>query len=242
MIEPRALEFWRSVREAAEPLEIMKFTLIYDGPLPAGPGKRSLYASKIRNEMHPQMRDLWDNHVILRQLVRTARTTPLHLGGGHYGGGPPSFSSPRLPDYNDPITPLMEGQTDLCAPKEVSGVGSFLPIVRSSLYLACEIDILFLRHEEPKNLLDGGDLDNRIKCFFDGLTIPNIDQAKAGEDPRATPLCCLLEDDSLISDFSIRTGRLLGKDEPHRHDVRIQADVTIKVLRVFTQNQCLVGS
>jgi hypothetical protein len=241
MIEQRPLAFWRSVREAAEPMALMKFTLIYDGPLPAGKNKRALYASTIRNKLHPQMRDLWDNHVILRQLARTARTIPQHLGNGAYGGGRPNFSSAELPEYSEPIPPLMEGQTDLCLPKEVPGVGLFLPIVRSSLYLACEIDILFLRHEEPDHLLDGGDLDNRIKCFFDGLTIPNIDQAKAGEDPHATPLCCLLENDKLISDFSIRTGRLLGKEDKHQFDVRIQADVTVKVLRVFPQNQCLVG-
>jgi hypothetical protein len=59
--------------------------------------------------------------------------------------------------------------------------------------------------------------------------------------PEADPLCCLLEDDKLISDFSIRTGRLLGKNQKQPHDVRIQADVTIKVLRVMDQNLCLVG-
>jgi hypothetical protein len=225
----------------------MKFTLIYDGPLPAGKSKRSEYAAKVRNRLHPQLSDLWDNHVILRQLARTARTAPLHLGGGFFGGGPPKFSSPNLPEYNEPIPPLMNGQTDLCAPLQARGGNvtnlehTFLPIVRRSLYLACQLDILFLRHEEPDHLLDGGDLDNRIKCFFDGLTVPDTDQLRAGESPQVSPLCCLLENDRLISDFSIRTGRLLGKDEKHPHDVRIQVDVTVKVLRVFPQNECLVG-
>jgi hypothetical protein len=237
---PLSIGYWEGLRQLAEPFELMKFTLIYDGPLPAGKNKRALYAAQIRNKLHPQMRDLWDHHAIFRQLARTARTIP-NPGAGHYAGREIVWSPSELPEWNDPIRPVREGQTDFCAPIDVPTVGQFLPIVRQSLYLACEIDILFLRHEEPFHLLAGGDLDNRIKCFFDGLTIPNPEQAKGGEDPHATPLCCLLENDRLISDFSIRTGRLLGKDEPHKYDVRIQAEVTIKVLRTFHANECLLG-
>jgi hypothetical protein len=65
-----------------------------------------------------------------------------------------------LPEYKEPIPPLRPGQIDFCEPIEVSGVGPFLPIVRRSLYLACAVDILFLRHEEPSHLFEGGgDID-----------------------------------------------------------------------------------
>jgi hypothetical protein len=219
----------------------MRFTLIYDGPLPAGPTRRAEHAAKIRNQLHSQMRDLWDNHVVLRQLARTARTIP-NPNAGYYTGSEIIWSPVRLPEYDDPIRPLLPGQTDFCVPIEVAGGGSFLPIVRRSLYLACAVDILFLRHEEPLHLFEAsGDIDNRLKCFFDGLTVPNREQAAAGESPCASPLCCLLEDDKLISDFSIRTGRLLGKSDKRAHDVRIQADITIRVMRVMDQNLCLVG-
>ena len=236
------LSYWEALRQLAEPFELMKFTLIYDGPLPAGKNKRALYAAQIRNKLHPQMQDLWNHHVIFRQLARTARTIP-NAGAGYLTGREIVWSPSQLPARDYPIPPVREGQTDFCAPINVPGVGAFLPIVRSSLYLVCGIDILFLRQEKPIGVFEdeAGDLDNRIKCFFDGLTIPNAEQANAGEDPCTDPLCCLLEDDKLISDFSIRTGRLLGMDEPHKYDVRIQADVTIKVLRVFHANECLIG-
>ena len=53
----------------------MKFTLIYDGDLPsAGNKTQPVAASRIRNEFHDQLADLWTSHVILRQLARTART------------------------------------------------------------------------------------------------------------------------------------------------------------------------
>lgn len=108
--------------------------------------------------------------------------------------------------------------------------------------MACAIDILFLRHEEPGKLFEQcGDIDNRLKCFFDGLTVPKIEQLEAGEDSCANPFCCLVEDDVLISDFSVHSGRLLGKDKRHQFDVRIQADITIKVLRVFSANMGLIG-
>ncbi len=148
----------------------MKFTLIYDGPLPAKNGKRALYASKIRNNLHVQLRDLWDNHVIMRRLSHEAR---VHLR-------PTSTSYVKLPtvlsDYADPPRPFnSQGMIDLTAPMTVEGVGgSFLPIVRKALHLACGIDISFLRHEEPTRLFEqSGDLDNRLKCFFDALKMPD---------------------------------------------------------------------
>lgn len=226
----------------SDPLTLMKFTLIYDGPLPAGKNKRALYAAEIRNKLHPQMRDLWDNHVIMRQLAHEARVNNQWMGDLTL-----EMSGPSLPDFSGSPPPPKDHEIDLTAPMKAQGSGdygaefNFLPIVRNSLYLACQLDILFLRHEAPENLLDGGDLDNRIKCFFDALTVPDREQLRSGEKPYADPLCCLLEDDRLISDFSIRTGRLLGKDDKHKYDVRIQAEVTIKVVRVFAQNQCLIG-
>lgn len=216
----------------------MKFTLIYDGPLPPGDKKRALYASKIRNYLHPQLRDLWDTHVLMRQLIHEA-----HVSRKLMKELVSRVSGPTLPDYSGEPT-LKGSQISLITPIEKTGIpGSYLPVIRESLYLACGLDILFLRHEEPLRLFEqSGDLDNRLKCFFDGLTVPtDPDQAAAGEDPCADPLCCLLENDRWISDFSVRSGRLLGKDEKHKHDVRIQVDVTIKVLRVFHANMGLVG-
>lgn len=216
----------------------MKFTLIYDGPLPAGRSRRAKFASKIRNELHTQLCDLWDTHVLMRQLRHETRAYKNStIGGVEVPRRPPS-----LPDYREKPPPLRDYEVDLCPPIPVEGIGAFLPIVRNSLYLACALDILFLRHEDPGTLFEqGGDIDNRLKCFFDGLTIPNREQAGSGESPCANPLYCLMEDDKHISDFSVRSGRLLGRNKKNADDVRIQVGVTIKVLRVFHANQFLIG-
>jgi hypothetical protein len=229
--------YGEAFRRPADPLARVKFTLIYDGLLPAGDKRRALYAARIRSDLHPQMRDLWDNHVIMRQLAHEARVYKERMGDLAL-----DIRAPTLPDYSGPPPPLKEHEIDLCAPIIVPDFGPCLPIIRRSLYLACAIDILFLRHEEPYSLFEhSGDIDNRLKCFFDALTVPKREQALAGEGPAGDPHCCLLEDDKLISDFSIRTGRLLGRKEKQPHDVRIQADITVKVLRVMDQNLCLVS-
>jgi hypothetical protein len=220
------------------PQKLMKFTLVYDGDLPAsGNSPKPLYGGKIRNVVHDQLADLWDSHIVLRQLARTARvpmsgTKLLGTGG----------QAEVLPTYEEPIRPAHDRQIDLCAPIHIAGSASFIPLVRKSLHLVCSIDVLFLRHEEPGSLVfQGGDLDNRIKLLFDGLRVPSPHEATKSEKPTANPMYCLLEQDSLISDFSVKTGRLLGGRDKRPHAVRLWMDITVKILRVTEQNMCLLG-
>lgn len=112
----------------------------------------------------------------------------------------------------------------------------FIPLVRKSLALVCELDILFLRNDAPGSLVkSGGDLDNRIKTLFDGLRMPTLDELKVGA-PDADPCYCLLENDDLISGFSVRTDRLLT--DPNRSESRVLLVIEVKLtaLRLTTQN------
>jgi hypothetical protein len=238
---PLPLAYWEALRPLSEPFELMKFTLIYDGDLPASGNKpKPVYASTIRNEFHDQLADLWDSHVILRQLARTARA-PIWIHQVEIDGSEPPLST-KLDDFRGPAQPMEPGQIDLCAPIEVTNVGSFIPLVRHSLHLACAVDIIFLRHEEPLTLMkSGGDLDGRLKTLFDALRMPEDDSQQAGVTLTSDPLYVLMQDDILVSDVSIKTGRLLGSRTKKPHAVRLTIDVTVKVLRVFEQNQCLIG-
>jgi hypothetical protein len=117
----------------------------------------------------------------------------------------------------------------------------FIPLVRKSLELACELNIIFLRKENPGALIHGGDLDNRIKTFFDGLKIP--DDPDAGNMPEANDpeaFFCLVEDDNLISGFSIQTDCLLTA-MPSANDVRLIVEATIRVMRITSKNIGLLG-
>lgn len=103
---------------------------------------------------------------------------------------------------------MREYEVDLCAPIAENGK-SYIPLVRKSFDLNCHLNILFLRQEDPGALvLQGGDIDNRIKTLFDALRKPDADVA--ARHPQAfDPLYCLLESDTLISGFNVDTDRLL---------------------------------
>ena len=89
---------------------------------------------------------------------------------------------------------------------------------------------------------DGGDIDNRIKTLIDALRIPS-----GGEIPDEwvpdegdTPLFCLLEDDKLVSAFSVTTDRLLEADA-HEQDALVMIHVRVTAVRVTMGNSGLVG-
>lgn len=103
----------------------------------------------------------------------------------------------------------------------------FMPLIGEHFGdLACGLDILFLRRDQPGVSLvrSGGDIDNRIKVLLDALTMPQ--SCNGLQDPPAhdeNPFFCLLQDDSLISELRITTDRLLTPLETDEslHDVHL---------------------
>lgn len=94
-----------------------------------------------------------------------------------------------------------------------------MPLVHKYQHLICGLDILFLRRENPGDLiLQGGNIDNRIKTLLDALRIPNdcneIDSApEEGEDP----FFCLLQNDSLVTELNVVTDKLLTPLKAGQH-------------------------
>lgn len=90
----------------------------------------------------------------------------------------------------------------------------FSTVVSERVNLVCDMNILFLRREEPgKVITQGGDIDNRLKTLFDALRLPkNLDELPKGDAPHgdeAPFFFCLLEDDALITRVSVTVDRLL---------------------------------
>ena len=122
--------------------------------------------------------------------------------------------------------------------------GCFLcfPIVRSDLHLVCDLDILFLRRENPGSLISAGDLDNRIKVLFDALRVPQDDnevrdlKPESGEEEQL--LVCLTEDDKLITGFCCRTDQLLepADSEAQTNNVRLIINVEVKATKLTWEN------
>ena len=81
-------------------------------------------------------------------------------------------------------------------------------------YHVCALNILFLRRDQPGNLVThGGDIDNRMKVLLDALRMPQECQEVVGDSPTSDedPFLCLLRDDSLITKLTIETDHLLTR-------------------------------
>jgi hypothetical protein len=109
----------------------MKFTLTYDGSLPASANKpKNEDKWRIRKELAPQLKDLWTNHPALR-AVEDNRHFPKHGGAPltqthHQHGGPiAAVRRANLPGFSDEIL-------DLCEPLERHGAW-FRPLIRGML-------------------------------------------------------------------------------------------------------------
>lgn len=89
----------------------------------------------------------------------------------------------------------------------------FLPLIGSEAGdEACALDILFLRRDQPGDLVKhGGDIDNRMKVLLDSLRMPEDCSEVCGDSPTADedPFFCLLKDDRLVTELKIVTDRLL---------------------------------
>ena len=120
----------------------------------------------------------------------------------------------------------------------LSGFG-FVPLVTKAHAVFCHLDILFLRSGPPGSHIIGGDLDNRLKTLFDALRVPrNANEVPSGAEPEESevPFRCLLEDDSLITDHTVTTDRLLLPSANDSH-VRLILRVHIEPMIKGTGNQ-----
>jgi hypothetical protein len=93
------------------------------------------------------------------------------------------------------------------------------------------LDILFLRRDIPGSALEAGDIDNRVETIIDTLRKPKGAQELRGNEnplPTEDPFFCLLQDDKLVSGFSVETDTLLDEIVPGDEDKRM-AKVVISV-------------
>jgi|ERR1022692_1864479 hypothetical protein len=119
-----------------------------------------------------------------------------------------------------------------------------LALIRERLNLVCDLDILFLRRENPGHLIHhGGDIDNRIKVLFDSLRVPQDDQEVRGCKPEGSGqgsnlLFCLTENDSLITGFRVTTDQLLEPpaSPTEQNNVQLVINVEVKATKLTPEN------
>lgn len=160
------------------------FTLRYKGPLSANGSPKQKHA--IRRLLHPQLRTLWQEEPLLK-----GTTTTLMLG-----------------QHEDKW--VKATRVDWISLDHQIGSFRFVPLVSKNLELLCSLEIDFYRREPPGHVVQGGDIDNRLKTLFDALRVPSaheVENMSPGIDEE--PFFCLMEDDALIQGFCIETKRLL---------------------------------
>jgi len=191
MIRQSSDNEWHCVLERwpAPEDEGVKFRLVYDGELPSEQRSTAFTKHTIRKQLHPQLKALWEQDPLLSHIGRD------------------TLSGTQKID-------LLADDFAMCGYR-------FVPLVRQIAYTACRLDILVLLRDEPFSVFSGGsrnagDLDNRIKTLIDGLRMPRQCSELAGEPPAAgeNPFFCLLDDDRLVYEFTVRSDRLLAPPRP----------------------------
>jgi hypothetical protein len=233
----------------------MKFTLTYDGPLPASANKpKNSDKWDIRQKIHPQLVDLWASHPALQHIERDERYFPKggtqltqrhHLDPGpiHPALGPISY--PTVATQHDILREMHESGNrqivDLCEPIERHGAW-FKPLVRGSFALHCGLRISFLRKEPPGRVYQGGDLDGRIKTLLDALEMPqHVEQVLDKSSTRLAPIYCLMEEDVLVSGLTVESERLLTDQNYPADYVRLNIEVDVRVRQAMIYNQSFLG-
>ena len=219
--------------EAPWGLSLVRFTLTYDGELRAN--GRPKHKWDIREQFSPQLIELWKVSPALR-YVRKNKWVAQKYGYGR----PIIHHSADTTDYSGAPPPAPGDWLDTCSAINVGGQ-EFVPLVRESLALHCGLKILYLRKEDPGQLIfQGGDIDNRLKTLFDALSIPDAGQIVA-DRVTAAPIYCLLEDDKLISGCSVETQRLLIRPNASEHEVRLVIEVDVRVSQARPYNLPFFG-
>jgi hypothetical protein len=195
--------------------DLLEFRLIYEGRLPAESrsGTRGDVKHAIRKIIHGQLCELWERVSILRYR-KNAKFMVV-----------PENTKIYVPD-NTPLGDGVTTETEALADKFARCGFRFVPLILKERSRGCSLDILFLRRDNPGDLIiHGGDIDNRIKTLLDALQMPQNCEQLSGQSPQEgeNPFFCLLEDDALIAEIKITTDRLLKPQQTGEtiHDVSL---------------------
>lgn len=225
------------------PFELMKFELLFDGDLVASGNHNKHVAEKweIRKAIEPQLKALWDTHPSLSGIGISSHALSF-FPSQHSYFDTEGYSNAVEQWLKEPHEIRIKEQrrtaSHLRQPVVVGGK-QFLPLVRKNLALVCKLDITFLRQGKPGDLiLPGGDLDNRMKTLFDALSIP--DQQDLRGNPDHEPFLCLLEDDSLIIEQHVKTGRLL-RSNSSPSAAHLLIEVSVNVMQITDSNIGFIG-
>jgi len=228
----------QSIRQGeAYGLEVMKFTLVFEGDLKANGNATAKQV--IREKFHPQLAELWKDDPRLKSM-QGRRYISTDQGGLMWWENHHSIevTEPEIPHHQAADgSRIPASHIDLCEPILKKGI-SFLPLVRDRTALRCALKIFFLRNEPPGGIYTNGDIDNRLKTLLDALSVPQHDEQVV---QCASPMYCLLEDDNLITAIDVQTHRRLAGPHSSVNYVHMLIEVDVRVVNPRGYNQMFLG-
>ena len=195
----------------------MDFILRYRGALPSSSKRAVRDKHDIRMALTGQLAELCKREPFFRDAL-----TPQLLTG--------KIKSGKLTFDHDQANPA----NNLMFCRVQMGGFEFVPLIHREHYLACQLDITWLRQERAGDIVHGGDLDNRLKKLFDGLRMPqDINElGHARPDAENERVYCLLDDDALITKLSVATYQML---EPHSDERSTDVDLLLHITVLSTK-------
>src|SRR5262249_18341789 len=138
----------------------MQLTLRYKGELPASSKGNSRVPEKheIRKQLHDQLAVFWSQHAVLKKWNEDLKSLQVANWSGH------KF------EVKQPLV----GVKNFWWRFPVCGI-NFVPLVTDVQEAHCHLNIrVYRRIDVGGFLFEGGDLDNRLKTFFDALRVPHL--------------------------------------------------------------------
>ena len=188
----------------------MEFRLVYQGSLPSATASnpKPKEQQRIRKVFHHQLKEYWRTHPQLKQF----------MDGSWLNGT--SVIDRVSRDY-------------------MRGPHRFMPLAKMKTDSFCSLDITFLRRDFPGTIvMQGGDLDNRLKTLLDALRIPDsLNGLSATVEEEYDPMFVLLQDDAQITKLTVVTDRLLAplNEGEMQHDVVLIINVHLYIGTNVTQ-------
>ena len=184
----------------------MKFRLTYAGIVKSSGNKpKTINKHEIRLAFHEQLLILWSSNPILRDFSQWQSPTLERAIE-------PNFAA-NLEEAIAGKEPQKYPYSDLLIAKHKMHDVSWHPLVTTESGLICEVNILMLRPNDSKSIVQGGDIDGRVKTIFDALSIPKNGDILSKFLKPPDVFHTVLSDDSLISKVSVDTDELLELDD-----------------------------
>jgi hypothetical protein len=201
--------------------------LRYRGPLQSTQardrtvGPLADHKQEIRKIFHRQLRHLWaDNKFLSETKLTPSAAAKLDQ--------PISDLSQDWGLTNEAGRPLI----DMISDRFHRNGYRFVPLVREEMAVTCSLDVMYLRRYNHGHLFYAGDIDNRMKTLIDALRMPTDPQefGKYGaQEANEDPFFVLLQEDKLVTGFSVETDLLLDYEDRHDENALREVNLIISV-------------